>query len=298
MGGRHHSLIKAALSLRMFRPLRALAGLSGIFLLSSCDVLQLGVMNYAGPVAETQWHLYVVVGVVLLFVAGPVLILTPIIAWHYRLSNRKHAFRPKWDFSWTLEALIWIPPTAIVIGLAFVLWHYTQLLDPYRPLPSKEPPVEIQAVSFDWKWLFIYPDQHIAVMNELAVPVGRAVHVDLTSGTVMQSLMVPQLAGQIYAMAGMRTQLNFAASRTGVFHGENTQYNGSGFQNQKFNVIAMPPAQYRSWLAKVRASAHPMDGAAYKQLFQKSSPDRPIYYSTVPDRLFARIMEQATEPKR
>ena len=277
---------------------RRSSALLPLALLPGCSALRMGVMNHAGPVAETQWHLYLIVGAVLVFVAAPVLILTPIIAWHYRLSNKRNAFRPKWDFSLVIEAFIWIPPTGIVIGLGFVLWHYTHVLDPYRRLPSRQPPIEVQAIGFDWKWLFIYPDQHIAVMNQLAIPVGRAVHVDLTSGTVMQSLMVPQLAGQIYAMAGMKTQLNLKADRAGTFRGENTQYNGAGFQNQTFDVIALPPAEYRRWLANMRGSAHPLDGAAYRQLFKQSSPDRPVYYSAVPDGLFDTILAQSTEPKR
>ena len=136
--------------------------------------------------------------------------------------------------------MIWIPPTGIVIGLGFLLWHYTHTLDPYRPIASNQPALEIQAVGLDWKWLFIYPDQRVAAVNQMVIPVGRPVHISLTSGTVMQALLIPQLAGQIYAMAGMTTQLNLAASRPGVYRGENTQFNGTGFQNEKFNVTRAP----------------------------------------------------------
>ena len=183
--------------------------------LGGCAALKLGVVGHAGPIAAGQWHLYEIVGAVLVFVAGPVLLLTPLIAWHYRLSNRHAAFRPDWNFSWPLEGLIWIPPIGIVIGLAVVLWHYTHTLDPYRPIASPLPALEIEAVALDWKWLFIYPQQHIATINQLAIPVGRPVHLSLTSGTVMQSMLIPQLAGQIYAMPGMTTQLNLAASQRG-----------------------------------------------------------------------------------
>ena len=121
-----------------------------------------------------------------------------------------------------------------------MLWHYTHTLDPYRPIASDQPALEVQAVGLDWKWLFIYPDERIAAVDQLVIPVGRPVHISLTSGTVMQSLMIPQLAGQIYAMAGMTTQLNLAASRPGVYRGENTQFNGAGFQNEKFDVDRAP----------------------------------------------------------
>jgi cytochrome o ubiquinol oxidase subunit 2 len=268
-----------------------------LLLLSGCDALKLGVMNHAGPIAASQWRLYVIAGIVLIFVAGPVLLLTPLIAWHYRLSNKHSAFRPNWSFSWTLEGFIWIPPIGIVIGLSFLLWRYTHTLDPYRPIASNQPALEVQAVGLDWKWLFIYPDQRIAAVNQLFIPVGRPIHISLTSGTVMQALLIPQLAGQIYAMAGMTTQLNLAASRPGVYRGENTQFNGTGFQNEKFNVTALPPADYDRWVAQVRASAHSLDDTAYAELFKQSSPPQPVVFSSVPQRLFQDVLAQSREPR-
>ena len=265
--------------------------------LSGCGPFNLSVMNHAGPIAASQWHLYVIVGIVLVFVAGPVLLLTPLMAWHYRLSNKHHSFKPDWNFSWTLEGFIWIPPIGIVIGLSFLLWSYTHNLDPYRPIASNQPALEVQAVGFDWKWLFIYPDQKIAAINKMVIPVGRPVHISLTSGTVMQALLIPQLAGQIYAMAGMTTQLNLAASRAGVYRGKNTQFNGAGFQNEKFDVIALSPADYGRWLVGVRASAHPLDDTAFAGLFEKSSPLKPIEFSSVPEDLFKRILIHSTEPR-
>ena len=269
-----------------------------LFLINGCAVLKLGVINHAGPIAATQWRLYVVVGIVLLFVGGPVLLLTPIVAWHYRLSNKHNAFKPKWDFSWTLEGFIWIPPIGIILGLAFVLWDYTHTLDPYRPIASDQPPLEIQAVGFDWKWLFIYPDRRVAAINQMTIPIGRPVHITLTSGSVMQSLLIPQLAGQIYAMAGMTTQLNLAASRPGVYRGRNTQYNGAGFQTQEFDVTALPPADYERWVSGVRASAPPLDQTAYAELFKRSSLPHPVVFSSVPEQLMQRILVQSREPQR
>ncbi len=159
--------------------------------------------------AGGERHLFIILAVVLAFVAGPVLILTPLFAWRYRLGAGRHApFEPKWAFSWPLEAFIWLPPLAIVIGLAFLLWPDTHRLDPYAPVPGEGPPLRIQVVALDWKWLFIYPDERLASVNELDAPVGRPIHLELTSATVMQSLLLPRLAGQIYAMAGMRPRLS------------------------------------------------------------------------------------------
>ncbi|WP_419826869.1 cytochrome ubiquinol oxidase subunit II [Sphingomonas sp.] len=279
-----------------FRPAR-LALTAVCLSLGGCAALKLGVVNHAGPVAAEQWHLYVIVGAVLVFVAGPVLLLTPIIAWHYRLGNKGNAFKPEWNFSWPLEGFIWVPPIGIVIGLAFLLWNYTHELDPYRSLPSAQAPVEVQAVALDWKWLFIYPDARVAALNQLAIPVGRPVHISLTSGTVMQSLMIPQLAGQIYAMAGMRTQLNLMASRAGIFRGENTQFNGQGFQREKFDVVALPPAAYARWLARVKA-AQPLTRPALASVLGRSTPARPQFFSAVPPTLFGRIMAATQRPTR
>jgi cytochrome o ubiquinol oxidase subunit 2 len=284
---------------RILSSLRSLLVPLSIFpCVSGCAALQLGIVNHAGPVAERQWHLYLVVGSVLIFVALPVLLLTPIVAWHYRLSNKNDAVRPNWNFSWIIEGLIWIPPTGIVIALSIILWRSTHELDPYRPLASDRPVLEVQVVALDWKWLFIYPDEHVAVMNQLAIPVGQPVHLSLTSGTVMQSLMIPQLAGQIYAMAGMTNELNLAASRPGTFRGENTQFNGEGFQNQTFDVLALAPTAYEDWLTKVRTSGQPLTDSDVAQLFKSSVEPQPIYYASIPPHLFHQIHDKATEPTR
>lgn len=263
-------------------------------LLGGCAALQLGVVNHAGPVAAEQWHLYLILAVVLIFVAGPVLLLVPLIAWHYRRSNKGDAYRPDWGFSWPLEILVWIPPIGIVIGLSALLWSSTHRLDPYRPLASARPPLEVQVVALDWKWLFIYPEEGIATVNQLVIPVGRPVHLSLTSGTVMQSLLIPQLAGQIYAMAGMTTQLHFAASRPGVFRGENTQYNGRGFQDQKFDVTATDAETYERWIARARDSGRPLDEAALARITARSVQPQPQLFTRVPPDLFRAMIAAST----
>ncbi len=265
-------------------------------LLAGCDVLNHGVLNAAGPIAESQRHLLFVLSIVLLFIAGPVLVLTPLIAWHYRLSNKDAAFRPRWTFSWSLEALIWVPPSMIVIGLGILLWDDTHRLDPYRPIASAMPATEIQAVALNWKWLFIYPDHRIAAVNQLVIPAGQPIHLQLTSGTVMQSILIPQLAGQIYAMAGMRTQLNLAANQPGVYQGANVQYNGSGFQNQRFNVVALSPQDYQSWLTRVQETQHPLDVAACQQLFMANIVAQPRVFSLVQDGLFQSVVAHGQTP--
>lgn len=260
--------------------------------LGGCGVLDHGFLGAAGPVADQTRSLFLLVCFILLFVVGPVLLMTPIVAWHYRLSNTKSAYRPQWGFNWSLEGLIWIPPSIIVIVLGVFLWRDTHRLDPYKPLPSALPPVEVQAVSLDWKWLFIYPEEGVATVNELVLPVGRPAHFSLTSGTVMQSFIIPKLGGQIFTMAGMKTQLNLEASEKGQFRGENMQFNGKGFQDQKFPVVAKPADAYADWLSQVRASGKRLDMNAYKALSDRSVQPSPIQFGSVAPGLFQTILNQ------
>jgi cytochrome o ubiquinol oxidase subunit 2 len=261
--------------------------------LSGCDAIGHGFLSPAGPIADAERHYFLVVCLILVFVIAPVLILTPIIAWHYRLNNTHSAYRPQWGFNWPLEGLIWIPPTAIVVGLAVLLWRDTHRLDPYRPLPSTTAALEVQVVALDWKWLFIYPDQHVATVNELVIPAGQPVHLRLTSGTVMQALLMPRLASQIYAMAGMTTQLNFAADRPGDYWGENTQFNGVGFQNQKFTVSARTPEAFQQWLVSIQAQQNRLDVSAYQKLSVRSTLLHPLRFGAVAPGLFDGIVQQA-----
>ena len=260
--------------------------------LAGCSPFHHGILAAAGPVADHERHLFVIVCIVMLFVIGPVILLTPVFAWHYRLANTKSAYRPQWSFSWPLEGLIWIPPTLIVVGLAFLVWRSTHELDPYKPLPSDLPPTEVQAIALDWKWLFVYPDQNIATVNELVFPADRPVHLKLTSGTVMQSLLFPRLAGQIFAMAGMTTQLNIAAYAPGTYRGENTQFNGEGFQNQNFPVRALSATGYDRWLAGVKAHRSTFDRAGYAKLAGRFTMSHPEEYGSVEQDLFEFVLDQ------
>ena len=270
-----------------------------IFLLcSGCASLSNGfLLSPAGPIAQAEHHEFMVVGIILLFVLAPVLLLVPLIAWHYRISNRHAAFRPQWSFSWILELLIWIPPTGIVVLLAVFLVGYTTRLDPYRPLPSSGgTALQIDVVALDWKWLFLYPAQNVATVNQLILPVGQPVHFSLTSGTVMQSLFMPRLAGQIYAMAGMTTQLNFEISKPGAYSGENTQYNGDGFSEDKFSIQAVPAAEFTKWAAQAQGNPATLDDHAYQTLSRQSVLAAPLQFGHLEPDLFKRILAQQIPP--
>jgi cytochrome o ubiquinol oxidase subunit II len=282
---------------RRLRKLAArIAALAPLLLLDGCAVFTHGFLAPAGPIASAERHELFVVCAILILVIGPVLLLTPLFAWYYRISNTKSVYRPHWEFSWILEGLIWIPPTMIVIVLAVLLWENTERLDPYRPLSPSMPPLQIQAVSLDWKWLFIYPEQHIAAVNQLILPVGRPVHFSLTSGTVMQSFLLPRLAGQIFVMAGMTTQLNIAVSRPGTYWGENAQFNGDGFPKQKFQVIGVNPNDFSRWVAKQQKAPGRLDDKAYQNLSRQSVIAHPMTFGTVEPDLFTQIVKQEITP--
>jgi cytochrome o ubiquinol oxidase subunit 2 len=258
--------------------------------LAGCAPLTASFLDPHGPVAAKQRDLLFDIIGWMTIVVVPVLILVPLLAWRYRRRNKLAAYRPEWKFSWPLEFLIWGVPVAVVAVMAWMIWTQENPLDPYAPLPSPQPPLEIEVVGLDWKWLFIYPDQHIATVGQLALPVDRLVHFRLTSDTVMQSFFIPALGSQIYAMAGMVTQLNLKAGRLGDLRGLNTQYNGDGFHKQTFDVAVVPARDFVDWVETVRSRGTPLDEAAYRLLERKSAPVSALYFAPAAPRLFGAVV--------
>ena len=231
-------------------------------------------MDPKGPIAAVQRaHLLRATGLILLAVV-PVLVLVPLIALRYRRRKESHAaYRPKWDFSGPLEFVMWGVPVLIVTALSVYLWKATHRLDPYTADFGQTPALNVQVVGLDWKWLFIYPDLGIATVGEFGIPVQQQVAMTLTTDTVMQSFMIPALAGQIYAMPGMTTKLHLVADTPATMQGENTQYNGRGFTKQKFVTQAMQPQDFDAWVASVRAHGIPLTDQTYRTLAMRTDRD-------------------------
>lgn len=265
------------------------------FMLSACHFGH-SFLQPAGPVADSEKHLLLYVVLLMLIVILPVFLFTPVVAWHYRRKNQRSAYRPGWGFSWPLEILAWGVPFLVVIFIGIRVWTKTRALDPYRVLAAGGPPVAVQVVGLDWKWLFIYPRQHIATVNVLAIPAGRPVHLWLTSDTNLMSLLIPRLAGQIYAMPGMTTQLNFEASHVGRYLGENTQYNGQGFVHQRFETLALSPAAFTAWVHQVQTHGGSLDQAAYARLTRRDFPKAPLYFAGVPPHFFRSVVQRYQDP--
>lgn len=269
-------------------PARYLPITATVFL-CSCGFSEHGFLAPSGPIAEAQKnHLLSITGWTLVVIV-PLFIALPIVLWKYRFGNRKSLYRPNWSFSWLLEGLIWGLPLIIVSILSWNVWWVSKELDPYAPISSDQPALHIQVIGLDWKWLFIYPDQRIASVNQLVIPVNRPIEFELTSETVMQSFMIPRLGSQIYAMPGMVSQLHLLASETGNFRGQNTQYNGRSFAKQKFITRALSGDEFRAWINRQKTNP-PLDMPTYNRVARRSVPKRPEFFGDVAPDLFERIV--------
>ncbi len=226
----------------------------------------------------------------MLIVVVPVILLTLAFAWRYRASSTSAEYRPTWAHSTAIEVVVWLVPSLIILFLAVLTWKSTHELDPYRPLDSKAKPITVEVVALDWKWLFIYPDLGIATVNQVAFPVDTPVNFLITSDSVMNSFFIPQLGGQIYAMAGMQTQLHLLANQAGDYAGLSANYSGQGFSDMKFRAIATSPDQFNAWVAKVKASSTQLDMDRYHTISQPSEKQPVAYFSTVDPKLFHNII--------
>src|SRR5512140_2872752 len=205
--------------------LRSCVALATAALLSGCNSV---LLNPSGSVAAQQSHLIVQSTFLMLLIVIPVIVLTVVFAWRYRQSNKEATYTPDWDHSTQLELVIWAAPLLIIIALGALTWISSHTLDPFRPLrridsareiPAHVKPLTIEVVALDWKWLFIYPEQGIATVNEVAAPVDVPINFKITASSGMMSFFVPALAGQVYAMPGMQTQLNAVINRQGDYDG-------------------------------------------------------------------------------
>lgn len=243
-----------------------------IFLLSGCNAV---VLNPSGDIALQQRDLVVISTALMLLIIIPVMALIVLFAWRYRHSNTSARYEPDWDHSTQLELVIWAAPLLIIICLGALTWMGTHLLDPFRPLSrvsagqlasGEATPLEVSVVALDWKWLFIYPDEGIATVNELAAPVDRPINFRITASSVMNSFYIPALAGQIYAMPGMETKLHAVINRPGVYKGFSANYSGAGFSGMHFAFHGQSSAERlatkkaNSALATIRPSGAPSWG--------------------------------------
>ena len=266
-----------------------------LLLLTSC---QPALLDPQGPIGSAEKTILIDSLAIMLAIVVPTLIAIAAFAWWFRASNKRATYRPDWEYSGQIELVTWSIPLLVIILLGGVTWISAHALDPAVPLASNKKPLEVQVVSLDWKWLFIYPDQHVASVNELVVPAGTPIHFALTSASVMNTFDVPQLGGMIYTMNGMATQLNLSADKPGIFHGISAHYSGDGFSDMFFNVRAVSDSDFASWVTatKQNARTQTLDDSAYRDLEKQSEHVAPFtYHDTAPD-VFSSIVSGKLPP--
>jgi cytochrome o ubiquinol oxidase subunit 2 len=263
---------------------------ASILLLSGCEG---GVLDPKGQVGIDEKYLIVVATVLMLLVVIPVIGMTLYFAWRYREGREHEIYDPKWAHSTKIEVVVWLIPIVIIAILGTLTWYSTQELDPYKPLDHEHEPITIQVVSLNWKWLFIYPEQGIATVNEVVFPKDVPVEFKITSDTTMNSFFIPQLGSQIYSMAGMTTRLNLIANEAGEFDGISANYSGAGFTGMKFKAIAKDSEQdFEKWVSAVKHSPATLNDDSYAQLAKHSENNPVSYYGSVDSQMFQHVVMQ------
>ena len=273
-------------AIRPWIVVRGIALASICLLLASCSE---GVLAPRGPIGESERVILYDATAIMLAVVIPVILLTIVFAWWFRAGNTLARYLPTWEYSGRIEIIVWSIPTLVIVFLGGIAWISSHDLDPPQAIDSTTPPLDLDVVSLDWKWLFIYPGDGIASVNRLVVPVGRPVRFHLTSATVMNSFFVPELGSQIYTMPGMTTQLNLQADQPGLYKGFSAQFSGDGFSDMRFEVAAVPADQFATWVESAKAQGQALDSAAYTALAQPSKAVEPATYAPVAEGLFESI---------
>lgn len=283
---------------------RLLQGVSflPVLLLGGCSLV---LLHPAGYVARQQSDVMVTTTIIIASIIIPVLIAVGVVAWRYRASNTQARYEPEWDHSPQIELLVWAWPMLVIIAVGAVSWIGTHRLDPYRPLthvtrdkpvPAGVKPLEIEVVSLPWKWLFLYPQYGVATVNELAAPIDRPIAFKLTAAQFMNSFFIPTLAGQIYTMPGMQTQLNAVINLPGRYQGFSANYSGAGFTDMRFLFQGLEQPAFEQWIRKVQASTAQLDRAAYEGLKRPSRGEPVHYYARFMPDLYTRILHGCADP--
>ncbi|WP_245748950.1 ubiquinol oxidase subunit II [Oceanisphaera psychrotolerans] len=252
-----------------------------------------GVLDPKGQVGADEKYLIIVATCLMLLVVVPVIVMTLFFAWKYREGRDHEIYAPKWSHSTKIELTVWLVPIIIIVILGVITWRSTHDLDPYKPLVHEKDHITVEVVSLNWKWLFIYPEQGVASVNELAFPTDVPVEFKITSDTTMNSFFIPQLGGQIYSMAGMETKLHLIANKPGTYDGFSANYSGEGFTGMQFKAIATEDeADFDAWVNKLKQQPRTLNPASYQALAEPSENNPVAYYGQVEPGMFQHILMQ------
>ena len=264
-----------------------------LLLLAGCNR---GILDPVGPVAAAEKQILINSTAIMLAIIIPTMVATVAFAWWFRRGNSKATYLPDWEYSGAIEMVVWAIPALTIMLLGGIAWIGSHDLEPSKPLKSNAPPLKVEVVSLDWKWLFIYPDQGIATVNQLVVPAGTPVSFRLTSATVWNSFFVPQMGTMIYTMPRMTTRLNLQADKPGTYNGLSSHFSGDGFPGMQFQVQSLPADQFAMWAQGARGQGPALDGRGYAELSKPSSYVKPMTYGAVAPGLFDAIVADRAPP--
>jgi cytochrome o ubiquinol oxidase subunit 2 len=256
----------------------------------------MNILDPQGPIGVAEKTILIDSLAIMLAIVLPTIIAILAFAFWFRASNAKAFHWPDWEYSGRIELVVWSIPTLTVILLGGVAWLGAHQLDPPKPIEGSDKPLTIQAVSLDWKWLFIYPDHKVATINTLTVPVGVPLQFQLTSASVMNAFFIPQLGSMIYTMNGMATRLNLRADAIGTLQGLSTQFSGDGFADMHFDVHVVPSEQFSKWAQDASSAQQALDERSYEQIASPSMKNAPAIYRLADPNLFNSIVTQKLPP--
>jgi len=253
------------------------------------------VLHPHGPIADQQRDLILFTSVLGAGIVLPVFVMLFAIAWRYRASNKKATYTPDWDHHRGIEALWWGIPCVVIVILGVITWGATHALDPYRSIDSSVTPLKIQVVALQWKWLFIYPDQHVATVNQLQLPVNTPIDFEITADAPMNSFWIPSLGGQVYAMSGMSTQLHLMAHDTGSYPGSSANISGKGFADMHFMATVTSRQDFDKW-ARPASSSLMLDKKVYDNSLAQPNTMQPSVYMLHDSNLYNEIIMKYMSP--
>ncbi len=266
-------------------------------LLAGCSVDEFLLFQPKGEIADQTSYLIILSFLIMMIVVLPVVIMIiwfPIRYRATRKSTEKAKYTPNWEHSTKIEFWVLAVPCAIIIWLAIITYQTSHSLDPRKPISSDKETMRIHVVALDWKWLFIYPEQEIATVNELTIPVDTPVEFLITSDTVMNSFSIPSLGSMIYAMAGMENQLHLIGDELGTYRGYSANYSGFGFSGMKFKTHVVTDTDFNSWINKVKASPEKLTPARFNELAKKTK-DHPVeHFGSASPLTFNYLVEKYT----
>ncbi|WP_426434380.1 ubiquinol oxidase subunit II [Bradyrhizobium genosp. P] len=256
----------------------------------------MNILDPQGPIGAAERTILVDSVAIMLAIVLPTIAAILGFAWWYRSSNQRAQYLPDWEYSGRLELVVWAIPALTIILLGGVAWIGAHELDPGRPVEGTGPPLRIQVVSLDWKWLFIYPDQRVASLNALTVPVGSPLQFELTSSSVMNAFFIPQFGSMIYTMNGMVTRLHLRADNEGTYQGLSSHFSGDGFPGMMFDVHVVPQLSFTNWVGKAAGSGQALNAESYNKLARQSTGDGQITYRLDDPLLFQAVATQHIPP--